>query len=173
VRAAGLSSYLPRVAAGDATERIDALRAHNFLRRIVMSKIRTMLIGAALTAFATSAAFAQTGAATQGTAGAGVQTQTPAAGAGAGAGMQGGAGANASGNAVGGATDAVGTAADGATDTAASSVHSAKKHAKHAMKSAKHHASSAKPKSKVGDEAVEGGASTGVQGGASASGATQ
>ncbi|EDT02571.1 hypothetical protein [Burkholderia ambifaria] len=136
-----------------------------------MSTIRTMLIGAALTAFATSAAFAQTGVATQGTAGAGVQTQTPAAGAGAGAGMQGSAGMNASGNAVGGATDAVGAAADGAQDTAASSVHSAKKHAKHATKSAKHQARSTK--SKVGDEAVEGGASMGVQGGASASGATQ
>ena len=69
-----------------------------------MSKIRTMLIGAALTAFATSAAFAQTGVATQGSAGAGVQAQAPAAGVGAG--VQGGAGANASGNAAGGATDA-------------------------------------------------------------------
>ncbi|MBR8182572.1 hypothetical protein [Burkholderia ambifaria] len=138
-----------------------------------MSKIRTMLIGAALTAFATSAAFAQTGVATQGTAGAGagVQTQAPAAGAGAGAGMQGSAGMNASGGAVGGATDAVGAAADGAKDTAASSVHSAKKHTKHAMKSAKHQARSTK--SKVGDEAVEGGASMGVQGGASAAGGTQ
>ncbi|MFP3615239.1 hypothetical protein SB778_34870, partial [Paraburkholderia sp. SIMBA_050] len=56
---AGLSSCLLRVAAGHATERIDAFRARNFSRRIVMSKIRTMLIGAALTAFATSAAFAQ------------------------------------------------------------------------------------------------------------------
>lgn len=47
-----------------------------------MSKIRTMLIGAALTAFATSAAFAQTGTAAQGTAGAGAQTQAPGAGMG-------------------------------------------------------------------------------------------
>ncbi|MBR8154097.1 hypothetical protein KDX20_06525 [Burkholderia cenocepacia] len=133
-----------------------------------MSKIRTMLIGAALTAFATSAAFAQTGTTAQGAAGAGVQAQTPAAGAGAG--VQGGAGANASGNAAGGATDAVGVAADGAKDTTSSAVHSTKKHTKHAAKLAKSHAGSAKAKA---DEATEGGASVGAQGGASAQGATQ
>lgn len=57
-----------------------------------MSNIRSILIGTALTAFATSAAFAQTAnTGAQGSAGAGVNVQTPVLGVQA----QGGAGANA------------------------------------------------------------------------------
>ncbi|ONS05634.1 hypothetical protein NBG98_32945, partial [Burkholderia cenocepacia] len=78
-----------------------------------MNKIRTILLGAALTAMATSAAFAQTAqTGAQGSAGVGAQVQTPLLGGGVG--VQAGAGANAAGsgsgagNVVGGALNGVG-----------------------------------------------------------------
>jgi hypothetical protein len=79
-----------------------------------MNTIRTMLLGAALTVFATSAAFAQTAdAGAQGSAGLGTNVQTPMLGVGA----QAGAGANA-----GGSGSAAGSLVDGALSRAGKSV---------------------------------------------------
>ena len=201
---------LPHGAARNVRRRADTAGTNNVLREKNMNTIRTILLGAALTAFATSAAFAQTAqTGAQGSAGLGANVQTPVLGVGAQAGAgataaDSGAGAgslvggavngvgkavggvdDAAGNVVGGATNTVGSAAEAANGTAKSAVHSAKQHAKHVAGAAKNHAEGVMStagdvgggaKAKAGEAldgaaaAVQGGASVGVKGSASAKG---
>jgi hypothetical protein len=95
-----------------------------------MNTIRTMLLGAALTAFATSAAFAQTAdAGAQGSAGLGTNVQTPVLGV--------GEVGDATGDTVRSATSKTGSAAIAAKHSVKSAASSTKQHAKEVASSAK------------------------------------